>query len=87
MGYNPKETQVHEKISSMIVRYNGRVAPVKFLWRGSAYYVQSVNTEWVDKQSTPFKRFYSVTTQSNGLFMISYTDGDKVWWVESIVTD
>src|SRR5437870_3071277 len=59
------ETEIHEKLSRILVRYEGgRIEPLEFRWGTRDLRVASVNAHWVDRATRPIKYFFSVTTSS-----------------------
>ena len=80
------ETEVHEKLARVLVRYEaGRIEPLEFRWGTRELRVASVNARWVDRATRPIKYFFSVTTSSGDVCILCHREGDPVWYLESIL--
>jgi hypothetical protein len=80
------ETEIHEKLSHVLVRYaEGRIDPLKFRWGTRDLRVASVNARWVDRATRPIKYFFSVTTESSEVCILCHREGDPIWYLESIL--
>lgn len=79
------ETEIHEKLARVLVRYEGgKIEPLEFRWRTKEFRVASVNARWVDRATRPLRYFFSVTTASGEVFLLSYTEGNPLWYLESV---
>ena len=79
------ETEIHEKLARVLVRYEGgKIEPLEFRWRTKEFHVSSVNARWVDRATRPLRYFFSVTTSSSEVFLLSYTEGHPLWYLESV---
>lgn len=80
------ETEVHEKLSSVVVRYEGgRIEPLEFRWGTREFRVETVNARWTDRATRPLRYFFSVTARSGEVFVLSYREGEPIWYVESVI--
>jgi hypothetical protein len=80
------ETEVHEKLGRVLVRYEGgKIEPLEFRWGTRELKVRSVNTRWVDRATRPIKYFFSVITTSGEVVVLSYREGEAIWYVESVL--
>lgn len=80
------ETEIHEKLSRILVRYEaGRVEPLEFRWGTRDLRVTSVNTHWIDRATRPIKYFFSVTTSSGEVCILCHREGDPLWYLESVL--
>jgi hypothetical protein len=80
------ETEVHEKLGRVLVRYEGgKIEPLEFRWGAREFRVQSVNARWVDRATRPVKYFFSVTAAGGEVCVLSYREGEPVWYVESVI--
>ena len=80
------ETEIHEKLSRILVRYEGgRIEPVEFRWGTRELRVASVNAHWVDRATRPIKYFFSVTTSSSEVCILCHREGDPLWYLESVL--
>lgn len=81
---DPRETRIEERLASVIVRYRGRVEPVKFLWGNREIWVAQINTKWRDKDR--FTTWWSVTSRTGEIYILRYRDAEPYWWLESVIT-
>ena len=80
------ETEIHEKLSRILVRYEGgRVEPLEFRWGTRDLRVASVNAHWVDRATRPIKYFFSVTAESSEVCILCHREGDPIWYLESVL--
>jgi hypothetical protein len=80
------ETEIHEKLSRILVRYEGgRVEPLEFRWGTRDLRVSSVNAHWIDRATRPIKYFFSVSTSSGEVCILCHREGDPIWYIESIL--
>jgi hypothetical protein len=80
------KTEIHEKLSRVLVRYEGvRIEPVELRWGIRDLRIASVNTRWVDRATRPIKYFFSVTAESDEVLILSWHEGEPVWYVESVL--
>lgn len=81
------ETELHEKLARVVVRYEGgRIEPLEFRWGAREFKVRAVNARWVDRATRPVRYFFSVTAQSGEVLVLSYCEGEPVWYVETVVS-
>jgi len=80
------ETEIHEKLGRVLVRYEGgRIEPLEFRWGTRDLTVRSVNARWVDRATRPFKSFFSVSLVTSEVVVLSYREGEAIWYLESIL--
>jgi hypothetical protein len=80
------ETEIHEKLSRILVRYEGgRIEPLEFRWGTRELRVASVNAHWVDRATRPIKYFFSVTTSSGEVCILCHREADPLWYLESVL--
>jgi len=80
------ETEIHEKLSRILVRYEGgRIEPLEFRWGTRELRVVSVNAHWVDRATRPIKYFFSVTTASSEVCILCHREADPIWYLESVL--
>ena len=80
------ETEIHEKLPRVLVRYEGgRIEPVEFQWGTRVLPVASVNARWVDRATRPIKYFFSVTTSTGEVCILCHREGDPLWYLESVL--
>ncbi|HZE97394.1 MAG TPA: hypothetical protein VE981_10240 [Planctomycetota bacterium] len=80
------ETEVHEKLGRVLVRYEGgRIEPLEFRWGTRDLRVVSLNARWVDRATRPIKYFFSVSTSAGEVCILCHREGDPVWYLESIL--
>ena len=80
------ETEIHEKLSRILVRYEGgRIEPLEFRWGTRDLRVASVNAHWVDRATRPIKYFFSVTTSAGDVCILCHREGDSIWYIESVL--
>lgn len=80
------ETEVHEKLARVVVRYQGgRIEPLEFRWGVRDLAVKSVNAHWTDRVTRPIKYFFSVTTQAGEVVVLSHREGEAIWYLESVL--
>ncbi len=81
------ETEVHEKLGRVLVRYEGgKIEPLEFRWGARELRVRSVNARWVDRATRPARHFFSVSAQSGEVFVLSWREGEPLWYIESVIT-
>ena len=81
------ETEIHEKLARILVRYEpGRIEPLELRWGTRDLRVASVNARWVDRATRPIKYFFSVRIDSGEVLILSWREGESVWYVDSILT-
>jgi hypothetical protein len=80
------ETEVHEKLGRVLVRYEGgKIDPLEFRWGTRDLAVRSVNARWVDRATRPIKYFFSVITVSGEVMVLSHREGEPIWYLESVL--
>ena len=80
------ETEIHEKLARVTVRYaGGKIEPLEFRWGTRDLKVQSVNARWVDRATRPLKYFFSVILTTGEVVVLSYREGEPVWYLESVL--
>ena len=80
------ETEIHEKLPRILVRYEGgRVEPLEFRWGTRDLRVVSVNAHWIDRATRPIKYFFSVSTSSGEVCILCHREGDPLWYIESVL--
>jgi hypothetical protein len=80
------ETEIHEKLSRVLVRYEGgRIEPLEFRWGTRDLAVASLNARWVDRSTRPIKYFFSVTAASGEVCVLCHREGDAIWYLESVL--
>lgn len=81
------ETEVHEKLARVLVRYEpGRIEPVALRWGTRDLRVLAVNARWVDRATRPIRYFFSVHVDSEEVLVLSWREGESVWYVDSVLT-
>ena len=81
-----REERISEKLGKVIVRYEGgRVEPLQFRWGTRDFRVCLLNASWTDRATRPICYFFSVTTDSGEVFLLSYREGEPVWYVDSVI--
>ena len=81
-----REEPIHEKLPRVVVRYEGgRIEPTEFRWGAREFRVRSVNARWVDRATRPARYFFSLTAESGEVFVLSYREGEPVWYVDSVI--
>lgn len=81
------ETEIHEKLARVLVRYEGgRIEPLELRWKTRDLRVRSVNARWVDRATRPLRYFFSVTVDDGSVLILSHAEGDPLWYVESLLT-
>ena len=61
------------------------IEPLEFRWGTRDLRVASLNTRWVDRATRPIKYFFSVTTSSGDVCILCHSEGDSIWYLESIL--
>ena len=80
------ETEIHEKLPRVLVRYEaGRIEPLEFRWGGRDVRIASLNIRWIDRSTRPIKYFFSVTTVSGEVCVLCHSEGDAIWYLESVL--
>jgi len=80
------ETEIHEKLGSVLVRYaGGKIEPLEFRWGARTLRVRAVNTRWTDRATRPIKYFFSVTADTGDVCVLSYREGEPLWYLESVL--
>ena len=80
------ETEVHEKLARVVVRYEGgRIEPLELRWGVRDLKVASVNAHWTDRVTRPIKYFFSVTLATGEVVVLSHREGEALWYVESVL--
>ena len=80
------ETEIHEKLARVVVRYEGgRIEPLELRWGVRDLKVASVNAHWTDRATRPFKYFFSVTLVTGEVVILSHREGDALWYLESVL--
>lgn len=79
------ETEIHEKLARVIVRYGGgKIEPLEFRWKTREFRVRAVHARWTDRATRPLKYFFSVSVPSGEVFLLSHAEGEPVWYLESV---
>jgi hypothetical protein len=80
------ETEVHEKLGRVLVRYEGgKIELLEFRWGSRDLKVKSANARWVDRATRPIKYFFSVLTTTGEVAVLSYREGESIWYIESVL--
>ena len=80
------ETEIHEKLARVLVRYEGgRIDPLELRWGTRELRVVSVNARWVDRATRPIRYFFSVTAASGELLVLSWREGEPIWYLDSVL--
>ena len=80
------ETEIHEKLARVVVRYEGgKIEPLELRWGTRDLKVRSVNARWTDRAVRPLKHFCSVTADSGEVLVLSWREGEAIWYVESVL--
>ena len=80
------ETEIHEKLARVLVRYEGgKIDPLEFKWGPRVLRVRAVNARWVDRATRPTKYFFSVTCESDEVLVLSWKEGEPLWYIESVL--
>ena len=80
------ETEIHKKLGRVLVRYEGgKIEPLEFRWGTRDLKVKSVNARWVDRATRPVRYFFSVTSDAGEIFVLSYREGEPVWYLDSVI--
>jgi len=80
------ETEIHEKLARVVVRYEGgRVDPLELRWGTRELKVRSVNARWTDRATRPFKYFFSVSLATGEVVVLSHREGEALWYLESVL--
>ena len=81
------ETEIHEKLACVLVRYEGgRIEPLELRWKTRDLKVRSVNARWVDRATRPLRYFFSVSVDDGSVVVLSHAEGDALWYLESVLT-
>ena len=79
------ETEIHEKLVRITVRYQaGRIEPLEFRWGVREFSVETVNARWTDRATRPYRYFFTVTAASGELFLLLHSEGEAIWYLESV---
>ena len=80
------ETEIHEKLARVVVRYEGgRIEPLELRWGVRDLRVASVNAHWTDRVVRPYKYFFSVTLATGEVVVLSHREGEALWYLESVL--
>ena len=79
------ETEIHEKLVRITVCYQaGRIEPLGFRWGLREFSVETVNARWTDRATRPYRYYFSVTAASGELFLLLHSEGEAIWYLESV---
>lgn len=79
------EAEIHEKLARVVVRYEGgRIDPLEVRWRTRDLPVRAVNARWIDRATRPWRWFFSVTTSTGEVLILSWREGEPLWYVEGV---
>ena len=80
------ETEIHEKLARVVVRYEGgKIEPLELRWGTRDLKVRSVNARWTDRAARPYKYFFSVSLAGGEVVILSWREGEALWYVESVL--
>lgn len=80
------ETEIHEKLGRVVVRYEGgKIEPLELRWGTRELKVRSVNARWTDRATRPFKYFFSVSLATGEVVVLSWREGEALWYLESVL--
>ena len=83
-----REERIGEKLRKIVVRYErGRVEPLYFQWGTRDFHVRVLNSHWIDRMTRPVRYFFSVTADSGEVFLLSYREGETVWYLDSLIVN
>jgi hypothetical protein len=80
------ETEVHERLARVLARFEGgRIEPVELRWGVRDLRVRSVNARWTDRAVRPRRHYFSVTLDAGEVVVLSWGEGEGLWYVESVL--
>ena len=81
-----REERIREPVRWVVVRFEpGSIEPLYFRWGGREFRVTGRNAAWSDRETRPFRHFFSLTVESGEVFQLCYREGDSVWTVDSVL--
>ena len=81
------EAEIHEKLARVVVRYEGgRIDPLEIRWKTRDLTVRGVNARWIDRATRPWRYFFSVSTTTGEVLILSWREGEGLWYLESVKT-
>jgi hypothetical protein len=79
------EAEIHEKLARVVVRYEGgRIDPLELRWKTRDLAVRAVNARWIDRATRPWRWFFSVSTTTGEILILSWREGEGLWYLESV---
>ena len=79
------EAEIHEKLARVVVRYEGgRIDPLELRGKTRDLAVRAVNARWIDRATRPWRYFFSVSTTTGEVLILSWREGEGLWYLESV---
>jgi hypothetical protein len=79
------DAEIHEKLARVVVRYEGgKIDPLELRWKTRDLRVRSVNARWVDRATRPWRYFFSVSTSTGEVLILSWREGEGLWYLEAV---
>jgi hypothetical protein len=73
---------INEKVKMMASFDNGTCLPVIFKWKNRNYKIAKVNLAYQEREGRSINYYYSVETDTGGVFKLRYNDEKLIWWLE-----
>jgi hypothetical protein len=76
------QEKIGKKIRVVADFNGGQVKPMIFKWQNRNYKVKSVAMSYQERDGASINYYYSVETDTGGVFKLRYNDQKLVWWLE-----
>jgi len=76
--------EVGEKIKVLAEFTDGKIIPRVFKWKSKEYRVGKVNLFYQERQGKSVDYYFSVETDTGGVFKLKYNDEKLIWTLEEL---
>jgi hypothetical protein len=75
---------IGDKIKVMATFDKGTCLPVIFKWKSRNYKVGKVNLAYQERDGRSINYYYSIETDTGGIFKLKYNDEKLLWFLEEL---
>lgn len=73
---------VGKKVKVLAAFEDGKIIPMKFKWSGRDHRIKKVNLFYEERSGRSINYYFSVETETGGVFKLRYNDENLSWTLE-----
>ena len=77
---------IGEPVEVLAVCSGGSIRPLRFVWSGRTYRVDTVNAHWQDRSGAGYSLHYSVQS-GDETYLLRFAGADVQWWLDQQMGD